>query len=548
MGSIAHLKNIAKYGVITDVDAYDLAPEAFSNGVNVRFRNGKITGAPVFRNVLHLGNTSPRFTFSSNPTTGLDYLFVGYEDGTVSRITGVTEAPVSVSGYTASAVEATWSSVMLADVTYVNRSDRAPWYLRPSDSAFQNISAATYNTPADAWDPTWSCQLLRTCGEALVALNVTKGATNYSTMVKTSSIPLASTIPVSWDETQPDTLATENILADMQGGIVDACPLGSSLVIYGQKECWIMTPNGQLSEFSYFPLPIQKGALNVNCTVELDGKNIVFGPDDIWQTDGTSEQSICDGRVRDYIYASINISKANRCFVVHNPKLTEISFCYISGDGLIAFNGADGCNRSAVWNYGNNTWTFDDLPFVYGSCLANLSNPLTFDECTSTYDAMGGSYQDQEDGFKRTPCYVGDANTSYGLSTSLYGHDLYGAGSTLAYQVDTNATRARYLARDGIDLATVGADIRDWKTLASIYPQVRLGPGAAPLMIDGGAADTYNETAVFIGPQTYDGITNTKCDYNASGRYLSLQFTHNDYRELTIAGLDFEFTVTAKRG
>lgn len=540
------VRNLAKYGVITDIDPYDLAPEAFSAGVNVRFRNGKITGAPVFRNVLHLGTTAPRFAFSSNPTAGLDLLFVGYENGTVSRISGTTETAYSVSGYTPSTVEATWSSTTLANVTYVNRSDRAPWYFRTSDSQFQNIAG----TGSDAWLSTWSCQILRTCGGALVALNVTKGAINNPQMVKTSSIPLAGTTPASWDQTLPNTLATENTLADMEGAIVDACRLGSSLIIYGQKDGQIMTPNGQLSEFNYVPLPFKKGAINANCSMELDGKNIVFGPDDLWQHDGTSEKSICDGRVRDFIFSSINMSKANRCFIMHDPKLTTISFCYPSGDNLnsTGFTGADGCNRAAVWNYSNNTWSFDDLPFVYSGCPANLSNPLTYAAVTATYDTMGGSYQDQEDGFKRTPVFVGDVNATYGLSTSLYAQDLFGAGSTVAFPVDTNATRPRYLARDGIDLDEVGAELRGTKTLVSICPQVRLGANALPIYIDGGAGDTFNDPPTFIGPQLYDGIANTKCDFNVAGKYLSLIITHADYKELSVAGFDFEFMVSGKRG
>lgn len=540
------LRNLAKYGVITDIDPYDLAPEAFSAGVNVRFRNGKITGAPVFRNVVTLGTTAPRFAFSSNPTAGLDLLFVGYENGTVSRISGTTESAYSVSGYTPSTVEATWSSTTLANVTYVNRSDRAPWYLRTSDSLFQNIAG----TGVDAWDATWSCQLLRTCGGALVALNVQKGATAYPQMVKTSSIPTAGSVPSSWDQTNAATLATENTLNDMDGAIIDACRLGKDLIIYGQKGGVRMTPNGQLSEFDYTPLPFKKGAINANCSVELDGRNIVFGPDDLWQHDGTSEKSICDGRVRDFIFASINMAKANRCFIVHDPKLTTISFCYVSGDSITStgFTGSDGCNRAAVWNYANDTWAFDDLPFFFGGCPANLSNPVTFASVVGTFDTFGGSFQDQEDGFKRTPCFVGPANTTYGLSTSLYAQDLFGAGSTVAFPVDTNATQPRYLARDGIDLDEVGAELRGQKTLVSIYPQARLGAGAAPIMINGGAGDTYNDPPIFVGDQSYDGVTNTKCDFNAAGKYLSITVSHSDYRELSVAGLDFEFMVSGKRG
>lgn len=539
---IEHLRNLAKYGVITDIDPYDLAPEAFSAGVNVRFRNGKITGAPVFRNVLHTSNTAPRFVFSSNPTAGLDLLFVGYQNGNVSQIIGSTETSVSTTGWAASAVEAVWSSVTLADVTYVNRSDRSPWYMRTTDSKFQDLSSA-------GWSSTWQAQILRTCGGALVALNVTKNGTSYPQMVKTSSIPLAGSVPASWDQTQPNTLATENTLADMAGAIVDGCRLGSDLIIYGQNEATRMTPNGQFTEFNYEPLPFQKGAINANCSLEKDGTNIVFGPNDIWRHDGTSEKSICEGKVRDYIYASINMKKANRCFVVHNPKLTEIAFCYVSGDGLCNFTGADGCNRAAVWNYANDTWTFDDLPFVYGACQANVSNPTTYATITATYDTVGGSYQDQEDGYKRVPVYVGEGNSTYGLTASLYGFDLYGQGSVVTYAVDTFATAPRYLERTGIDLDEVaGIDLRDWKVLRSLYPQVRFGVGAQPLMIDGGSSETFGADAAYLGYQSYDGSTVTKCDFNVAGRFLSLRIKQADYRELTIAGLDFEFGRHGKRG
>lgn len=166
-------------------------------------------------------------------------------------------------------------------------------------------------------------------------------------MVKTSSIPQANTIPASWDISQPNTLAVENTLADLQGPITDGCPLGKDLIIYGFKQAYHMYANGQSSVYTWDPLPFQKGSLNANCSVELDGMNIVFGPDDIWKHDANSAESICDKKTRDYIYGSINLSKANRCFVSHNPKLKEITFAYVSGDALVQFNG-NGCNRQAV--------------------------------------------------------------------------------------------------------------------------------------------------------------------------------------------------------
>jgi hypothetical protein len=537
--AIEHLRNLAKFGVINDVDAYDLPAEALSAGVNIRFRNGRITNGPVFRNVLTLGTQDPRYVFSSNPTAGLDFLFVGYKNGTVSRISGITETAFSVSGYTPSAVEATWTSATLAGVTYVNRSDRAPWYARTSDNQFQNLGVASPG-PAD-WPSSWSCQLLRTCAGALVALNVTKGAVTAPTMVRTSSIPLANTIPASWDITVANSLATENILAELQGPITDACKLGEELIIYGFKQSYLMQADGSSEVFRYTPLPFQKGSLNANCSVELDNRNVVFGPDDIWQHDGVSEKSICDQKTRDYIFGSLNLSKANRCFISHNPKLKEITFAYVGGDPLIAFTGGNGCNRQAVWNYSDDTWTYDDLPLVFSAAQANLSNPVTYTTISGSYDTVGGSYQDQEDGYKRTTCYVGETNSTYGVSNRLYAFDNFGQGSTVAFPVDTAATKPRYIERDGVDLDEVNADLQGYKVVASIFPQARLGAGAANLMIAVGASDSYNVPATFpLGYQPYNGVDLYKLDFNVAGRWLSYRIRFDDYKEFSISGLDVE--------
>jgi hypothetical protein len=540
--AIQHLRELAKYGIIADGDAYSIPLEAFSDGVNVRFRNGKVSSGPVFRNVLPLGTTDPRYVFASNPTSGLDLLFVGYKDGKVYKVSGATETDYTLSGYSTSAVEATWTHAVLAGVTYVNRSDRTPWYLRTSDTLFQNLTAS-------GWNAAWTAALLRTYNGALVALNVTKSGIPSPTMVKTSSIALAGAAPTSWDETDPATLATENILADMQGPITDACKLGEDLVIYGFKEAWLMRADGSADVYRYDPLPVNKGSLNANCSVEWGGKNVVFGPDDIWMHDGTSQKSLCDGRVRDKIFGSINLSKANRCFVKLNPRLNEIVFAYVSGDALCAFNASNinGCNKQAVWNYVDDTWTFDDLPGVYSCTEANLSVSLTYATVTGTYDTIGGSYQDQEDGFKRSSVYVGEVNAGYSLATSLYALDLFGQGSTVSYSVDTNATKPRYLERKGLDLDELSEDLKTFKTLRSAYPQARLGSGAANLQMSAGASENFNMAEVFTAYENYNGSTLYKCDFNVAGRFLSYSLLFNDYKEMQITGIDFDIKMTGRR-
>jgi hypothetical protein len=540
--SLVHIRDLAKFGVIADRDPYDLPPEAFSAGVNVRFRNGRVIGAPVFRNVYTLGTADPRYVFSATQSDSSALVFLAYENGRVFKYSAGAETDYSIASYSSSVTDGIpWSDTELANVLYVNRPDRTPWYLRSTDTQFQNLASS-------GWDSTWRAQLLRTCAGALVALNVTKGATVYPTMVKTSSIPTSGSVPASWDQTIPSTLATENILAEMEGPIVDGCKLGQNLIIYGLNEAWLMSADNSSQVYRYEKLPFKKGAINANCSVEYDGKNYVFGQNDIWVHDGTSERSLVDERVREFIFTGLNLSRASRCFVKYNAPQKEIVFAYVSGDRLTNFiNNPDGCNRQAVFNLVNETWTFDDLPFVFSACSANLSQALTYSTVTTTYDTAGGTYLDLEDGLKRTLVYVGSAHSDYSLAQSLYAFDLFGAGSTVTYAVDTHATGPRYLERDGIDLDELNTDLRGYKTLSSLYPQARLGLGASPLLIAAGASDYFGGTATFTDYQSYDGGSNYKLDFNVAGRWLSLRIKFADYRELSISGFDLDLHVTGNR-
>jgi hypothetical protein len=81
---VVPVRNLAKYGIVTDPDPYDLPIEAWSFGVNCRFRNGRVSRSPVFRGVQVLGTSGPRFLVSHRPTSGLDFVFLGYTNGRCS--------------------------------------------------------------------------------------------------------------------------------------------------------------------------------------------------------------------------------------------------------------------------------------------------------------------------------------------------------------------------------------------------------------------------------------------------------------------------------
>ncbi len=93
---IKSYRNIAKGGVVTDVDPYNLPLGAWSWGQNVRFRNNTITRAPVFRTAQpSLLNTNPRWLGSVVPSSGQDTVLIGYLNGKVSRLVAGVETDAS---------------------------------------------------------------------------------------------------------------------------------------------------------------------------------------------------------------------------------------------------------------------------------------------------------------------------------------------------------------------------------------------------------------------------------------------------------------------
>jgi hypothetical protein len=90
------LRDLDKFGVITDVDPFDLPLGAWSMALNVRFEDGRINSAPVWRAVgAPLTNTSPRFCYVANKADNTTAIFVGSKDGTVISWTSAAETPVS---------------------------------------------------------------------------------------------------------------------------------------------------------------------------------------------------------------------------------------------------------------------------------------------------------------------------------------------------------------------------------------------------------------------------------------------------------------------
>ena len=408
-------------------------------------------------------------------------------------------------------------------------------------------TASTFSTLAN-WAPVsspWTCNILRSSNNALCAFGITQNGVSYPTMVITSEFALAHAVPSTWNYTLGTNNATQNILGEMEGPITDACGLGNLMIIYGQNEAWTMYLTGDANIWGYQQLFSDQGAISTNCVVEVDKKHFVFGLNDIWEHDGTSKRSICDERTREFIFNGINTSNAIYCGVSYNKNLKELYFRYPSSDQFCSFAlGSNlGCNRQATYHIPTDTWTFDDLPFVFGAVMANLNNSKTWAADTFTWATSGGTWASINDSSKKVMTMVGDVNSTYSLTESIYAFDLQGPGSLVNYAVDTNATQGWKLIRDGMDLDELKADLVGYKVINSIIPQGRLEAGAVPIQFQFGSADYFGDPVVLSPVQTYDGNFLYKLDYNNAGRYLSMVINHPDYHYVTLTGFDLDLDI-----
>lgn len=537
--AILPIRDLGSAGTVTDVSPYNLPLNAFSRSVNIRFDEGKARRSPIFRTMLPNLAFTPRFCFGIVPSTGFDTIVVASDDYQLHEY--VTGSMNDRSGSISSNVDPRpFTSTQLANVAYVNRPDKVPSFRGPGGTNF----AALNN-----WPSNYRCVSLRSFGDVLIALNTTEGATSFPTRVRFSDITLSNTVPTTWDESDTTASAGFNDLVQMDTPIVDGGTLGSNFIIYSSTQVWLMEFTGGTFLYNFRKLYTDCGMINQNCFAEVDGKHFVFGPRDIYVHDATSKQSICDERVKQFIYQGLNASKADRCFVHHSSELNLIYFCYVSGDELVGFPNTDRCNRAAVYNYKNNTWSFADLPDVAAASLANVNTVETYGTASGlTYNTVGGSYYDQEDSFARHSVFVGPSSSANGItSNKIYVMDLADDGQ-VSFSYDTEANKPAMLERVGIDLDEAQNELRGYKNISRIYPQAMTkNTDDTTLSFQFGAADVPNGTPNYDNAVTFDLNLDYKIDTRAAGRYLSYKITVADQKDFEFSGFDLEVTATGRR-
>ena len=562
------VRNVDTVGIIADALPQDVPLNGFDSGVNVRFADGKVSRANVFRTFHTYATTPPPVVHLANLTVASqgDNLYAIHGDLTIKQIDGPVSVDVSPAyAPAAQLLDVPVNSTVLGDVVYVNRQDQIPVFKNNTNTNFE---------PLPAWSPYWRCRIMRAYKDFVLALNVEKDGTEYPSMVKWSDIVLAGAPPTSWDETSTTNSAGETILAEINGPIIDGLPLRNSFIIYAADEVWQMDYTGGDFIFQFRRAFAGNGIINANCVTAVNGFHYVFGENDLYMHDGSTVKSIAEGRVKDFVFSSLNKEKRHLCYVFHDPKYQEVYFCYSSGDPLVQYgNKLEYCNRAAVYNLRTNTWSFLDMPNTIAASLTTVSGSagLSWEggvENSLMWNTIGGSWYDLRDAADRHTVIASNAfTTDFGTGTfvsfptTLEAFDRPKGGSQVTLPLSAKCAplksiaQSRYMPFDG-----GGESIGTLKQFRCLWPIARVLTDTGNIKFAFGSTMTPNggiswdEVILddkpfyeYDSPPSFTGVNDYKIDTRISGRFLSYRVVVDDGEDFEFSGFDVDYIPLGKR-
>lgn len=563
------LRSLGAVGVITDTNPYDLPSGAFSDCNNVIFDEKSIQRSPVFKQLFDSVRSplpydtsvgsfdSQTASYESAEGSSTDNVrFVGsYQDPAAGEVVFIADADGTIRTYPNGQLafaspgsglittDETWSHTQVAGMSVLARKGMRP-YIR-------NVKTdINYNLMGGDWVATDTAAVARSFLDYIILLNITKGAVEYPTMVKWSN-PVeygAATSTINWDPSNTNFVAGENVIGDLKTPIRDGGVLGNLFIIYAQDQVWLMEYTGSSFVFNFRRLFPTGGIINTNCWAEVEGKHFVFGENDLYVHDGSSKKSIADGRVRRRVFQTIDRTKQKNFFVLHDSVANLVYFCYNTKADEVSFKDTKFCNKAAVYNYVDDTWSFMDLPNIVGGSETNINLISNlYSNLNTSYEVFNTNYVSFDGSTPKLSIMLGATDRANNLSASrIFAIDLPKSG-LVNLPVELETLKPSYAERVGIDMDESGVAIRNYKIITAILPQCSFDSSEDTFTWKVGATDLPNAEVKWYSDQQYNPTTMYKMDMKVAGRYLAYRIETNSVENFRVSGFDSELNQISKR-
>lgn len=503
---IQTVQNCGAIGVVADVSPGELPINGWSDASNVKFVAGYAQRVGGYANVFSAPSITPYALFSYSALTkffvhcGTQKVFV--DDGTTrTEITPAT--PFS------GAIDDRWTGGSFNGILILNNGIDQPQYW--------NGNVATDLANITGWNANWRCGFMRPYRNFLIAGDITKSGTRYSSLVKWSSLADPGALPASWDETNPAVEAGEQPLADSPDALVDALPLGDQMIVYKERGMYALQPSGDSSIFRFTRIPWDVGMLTRGCGAVTPLGHVVLTASDVILHNGGQPRSLVSDRMRKWLFDRIDQTNWKRCYVVANNNTSEVWVCFPEF-------GQSSCTKALIWNWLTDTFGVSTLPSTTcGAQGVAAFGSDTWAADTSTWNSDVTAWDQSA---------FGDTQTNLLMATTGPGLIAFEKSNDFAGGVVAASLTRKHLCIDG--------DPTRYKLLKAVRLRVDGPPGLA-LSVSAAGTGTADVEPTFSSTSTFTVGTSLKADVLASGRFHSLQITSSGTMPWRIKSMDLEY-------
>lgn len=511
-----------KLGLIKDVEPHELSPLAWSDGRNVRFRDGKIIRLNATLQTFGTPLASPYWLKALQTNTQAYWM---YSDLTKMYLTdgGTHDEITRLSGvYTSMDPTRMWNGGVLGNIPVITNGLDIPQMF---------TSPAIGNNLADLsnWPSGDRVNVLKPFKNFLVGAALTRGGTLYPHVVKWSHPAVTGAVPSTWDETDPTKQAGEvEIVDDAPGQIRDGVGLRDTFVLYKDNTVWGMQFIGGNSIFRFYPILTQTGILSNNCAVEIMNGTMHFVAtgDDVIIHDGQNTKSVLTKKMKKWLADNLAVTNADRSYCVCDKGNNEAIFFFPSTGHVFP-------NMGIIYNYMEETVTLRDfteeMRFIAVGNIGGTTDSWDLD--TQVWDSDSTIW----DLLNFNPHFFGLVGTgaTSGVLQDIYADNVFG-----------NA----YLERVGLGITgqdrltgEIKVDITKRKLITRIWPKARKGP----VQVSIGAQEDLDGPVTWLPQQTYTPGVTKYLDFVIAGRLNAVRFDwlSASQTEGELDGYDLELSV-----
>lgn len=490
-------------GLILDIEPSELPVNAWSSVENVRFY---AKSAQVMQGDAEIASTLEQIEYGipvqSQAGVGASWLLVSDTKAWAlsgQAVTDVTPAATPV----ISGTYLNWTGGTLSTLAFLCNGLQTPW-------VWLDNNPGTPMVELPNWPASTRAKCLRSFKQYLVALNITKIAGSYPTMVKWSHPADPGAVPSSWDEADPTKDAGEFPLAETPGACVDSVSMRDVNIIYKTDSVWGMQYIGGVFIFRFYKIFGNFGIPLKNCAVEyISGKHFVFTGTDLLIHDGNSNRSVATERVKS-VLKTISAQQLQTCYVVSHTARDEVWFCYrAADDGVLA------ADTALCWNHLDETWSkrvLSDYRYIgVGIVEPRATGTLLWETASTTWEEAGIVWGE----YAVIPAF----------------RRLLGLGTLKLDWVDglISGMPSAFLERTyvGVPMKTGSPpDLSTNKFVRRVWPRFK-GPEGLQLKITFGTANTTGKPIIWRSPQTFTIGVSEKLDLTLTGKMLAVRIeTH----------------------